>query len=65
MALSPDGKTLYVPAVRAPKWYVVDAANGAVIKTIDKEGSPTTRSTRPMERTPTWRARGGSRRSSP
>jgi DNA-binding beta-propeller fold protein YncE len=40
MALSPDGKTLYVPAARAPKWYVVDAANGAVIKTIDKEGSP-------------------------
>ena len=40
MALSPDGQTLYVPAARAPKWYVVDAANGAVIKTIDKEGSP-------------------------
>jgi DNA-binding beta-propeller fold protein YncE len=40
MALSPDGKTLYVPAARAPKWYVVDAANGEVIKTIDKEGSP-------------------------
>ena len=40
MALSPDGKTLYVPAARAPKWYVVDAANGAVLKTIDKEGSP-------------------------
>jgi hypothetical protein len=40
MALSPDGKTLYVPAARAPKWYVVDTANGEVIKTIDKEGSP-------------------------
>jgi len=40
MALSPDGQTLYVPAVRAPKWFVVNAADGAVIKTIDKEGSP-------------------------
>jgi DNA-binding beta-propeller fold protein YncE len=40
MAISPDGKTLYAPAAGAPKWYVVNAADGALITTIDKEGSP-------------------------
>jgi DNA-binding beta-propeller fold protein YncE len=40
MAIAPDGKTLYVPASGAPKWYVVDAASGALIKSIDKAGSP-------------------------
>jgi DNA-binding beta-propeller fold protein YncE len=40
MAISPEGKTLYVPASGAPKWYVVDAASGALTKTIDKAGSP-------------------------
>lgn len=40
LAVSPDGRTLYVPAAGAPKWYVVSADTGAVIKTIDKEGSP-------------------------
>jgi len=40
MAVSPDGRTLYVPAAGAPKWYVVSAETGDVIKTIDKEGSP-------------------------
>jgi len=40
MALSPDGRTLYVPAARASKWFVVNAADGTVLKTIDKEGSP-------------------------
>ena len=40
MAISPDGKTLYAPAAGAPKWYVVDAASGALIKSIDKAGSP-------------------------
>jgi DNA-binding beta-propeller fold protein YncE len=39
MAISPDGKTLYVPAVRTPKWFVVNAADGAVMTAIDKEGS--------------------------
>ena len=39
-AISPDGRTLYVPAARAAKWFVVNAADGAVIKTIDKTGSP-------------------------
>ncbi len=40
MAIAPDGRTLYVPAARAQKWFVVDAATGSVIKTIDKPGSP-------------------------
>jgi DNA-binding beta-propeller fold protein YncE len=40
MAIAPDGRTLYVPASGAPKWYVVDAASGSIIKTIDKAGSP-------------------------
>jgi DNA-binding beta-propeller fold protein YncE len=40
MAISPDGKTLYVPASGAPRWYVVDATSGALIKAIDKAGSP-------------------------
>ena len=40
MAVSPDGKTLYVPASGAPVWYVVDAVSGALIKKIDKAGSP-------------------------
>jgi DNA-binding beta-propeller fold protein YncE len=40
LAVSPDGRTLYVPAAGAPKWYVVTAETGDVIKTIDKEGSP-------------------------
>jgi DNA-binding beta-propeller fold protein YncE len=40
MAISPDGRTLYAPAAGAPKWFVVDAADGTLITTIDKEGSP-------------------------
>jgi DNA-binding beta-propeller fold protein YncE len=49
MAVSPDGKTIYVPAFEKPKWYVVDAATGDVQTTITTEGeahntiySPTT-----------------------
>jgi DNA-binding beta-propeller fold protein YncE len=49
MAVSSDGKTLYVPAFEKPKWYVVDAATGDVVTTITTEGeahntiySPTT-----------------------
>ncbi len=38
MAVSADGKTLYVPAFERPKWYVVDAGNGNVITTIVTEG---------------------------
>jgi len=40
IAISPDGRTIYAPAAGAPKWYVVDAADGALVTTIDKEGSP-------------------------
>ncbi|HEY6212765.1 MAG TPA: cupin domain-containing protein [Vicinamibacterales bacterium] len=41
MAVTPDGKTLYVPATGGvAKWYVVNAADGGVITTINKEGSP-------------------------
>ena len=38
MAVSVDGKALYVPAFNLPKWYVVDAATGNVITTIVTEG---------------------------
>ena len=40
MAVTPDGRTLYVPATGGvAKWYVVRASDGGVITTIDKEGS--------------------------
>jgi DNA-binding beta-propeller fold protein YncE len=38
MAVSADGKTLYVPAFNLPKWYVVDAVTGNAITTIVTEG---------------------------
>jgi len=38
MAVSPDGKTLYVPSFDKPKWYVVSASTGEVIKTLDVPG---------------------------
>jgi DNA-binding beta-propeller fold protein YncE len=40
LALSPDGATIYAPAFGAPKWYVIDAANGALLTTIDTMGWP-------------------------
>src|SRR5262249_57100012 len=43
MAISPDGKVLYVPQLEGPSWHVVDAANGNVIATIEtKSGSHNT-----------------------
>ncbi len=43
MAISPDGKTLYVPQLEGPNWHVVDASNGEVIATIEtKSGSHNT-----------------------
>ena len=43
MALSPDGKVLYVPQLEGPKWTVVNAANGNVITTVEtKSGSHNT-----------------------
>ena len=37
MALSPDGKILYVPSFEGPHWHVVDAMNGRVIKKIETD----------------------------
>jgi hypothetical protein len=34
LAISPDGKILYVPSLEGPHWTVVDAATGNVISTI-------------------------------
>ena len=34
LAISPDGKILYVPSLEGPHWNVVDAANGDVIAKI-------------------------------
>jgi DNA-binding beta-propeller fold protein YncE len=43
LAISPDGKTLYVPQLEGPSWHVVNAANGDVIATIEtKSGSHNT-----------------------
>lgn len=43
MAISPDGKTLYVPQLEGPAWHVVNAETGDVIATIDtKAGSHNT-----------------------
>jgi len=43
MAISPDGKLLYVPQLEGPQWHVVDAGTGAVIATIEtKSGSHNT-----------------------
>jgi DNA-binding beta-propeller fold protein YncE len=38
--VSPDGGTLYAPALGAPKWYVIDAADGRLVSTIDVQGYP-------------------------
>jgi DNA-binding beta-propeller fold protein YncE len=43
MALTPDGKTLYVPSLEGPHWNVVDAMSGDVITKIEpKSGSHNT-----------------------
>jgi DNA-binding beta-propeller fold protein YncE len=43
MALSPDGKLLYVPQLEGPSWHVVNAGNGNVVATIEtKSGSHNT-----------------------
>ncbi len=39
LAISPDGKTLYVPELDGPLWHVVNAATGAVITTIETNSS--------------------------
>ena len=35
MALSPDGKTMYLPSLEKDHWFVVDAISGDIIKRID------------------------------
>ncbi|HKY22439.1 MAG TPA: hypothetical protein VJM31_14585 [Vicinamibacterales bacterium] len=40
IALSPDGSTIYAPALGAPKWYVINAQDGALLSTIDVVGWP-------------------------
>lgn len=43
IAISPDGKLLYVPQLEGPLWHVVNAANGDVIASIEtKSGSHNT-----------------------
>ncbi len=43
MALSPDGKILYVPSLEGPHWNVIDAATGDVITKVEpKSGSHNT-----------------------
>lgn len=43
LALSPDGKTIYLPQLEGPAWHVVDAATGDVIARIEtKSGSHNT-----------------------
>ena len=37
MAISPDGKTLYVPQLEGPSWHVVNGATGDVVATITPE----------------------------
>lgn len=40
LGLSPDGATIYAPAFGAPKWYVVNAEDGALLATIPVIGWP-------------------------
>lgn len=43
LAISPDGKVLYVPQLEGPLWHVVNAGNGEVITQIEtKSGSHNT-----------------------
>ncbi len=35
LAISPDGRTLYVPSLEGPHWHVVDARTGEVIRRIE------------------------------
>ena len=39
MAISPDGKTLYVPQLEGPFWHVVNASNGKVITKIETKSA--------------------------
>jgi hypothetical protein len=39
MALSPDGRTMYVPSFEGPNWYVIDAKTGNLIKSLPTPAS--------------------------
>jgi DNA-binding beta-propeller fold protein YncE len=43
LAISPDGRTLFVPQLEGPAWHVLDASNGDVLRTIEtRSGSHNT-----------------------
>jgi len=42
MAISPDGRTMYVPAFGKPVWYVVQTSTGALLTTVSAMGWPRT-----------------------
>lgn len=35
MAISPDGKTIYLPSLEKDHWHVIDASTGGIIKRLD------------------------------
>lgn len=40
MAITPDGKTIYMPSIEGSDWKVIDASNGEVIKSIEVRDGP-------------------------
>jgi DNA-binding beta-propeller fold protein YncE len=36
MSITPDGKTIYLPSFEGPIWYIIDAADGSVQRTIER-----------------------------
>src|SRR5688572_2023688 len=40
MAITPDGKTIYMPSIEASDWKVIDAASGDIIKSIEVRDGP-------------------------
>ena len=39
LAITPDGKLLYVPSLEGPHWHVVDAATGDIVKKLELKSS--------------------------
>ena len=54
MAISPDGKNLYIPQLEGAAWHVVNAASGDVITTIETSPVRTTRFTPRTAVTSIW-----------
>lgn len=43
MSMTPDGKTIYLPSFEGPIWYVINAADGEILTTVEpKSGSHNT-----------------------